>query len=88
VEGKGQAMGMKQKKGFASFNEAFNAGGTAYRAYLSGGPKRCCPVRLDEATAIEDATALGSKFGSAGGKAAVMRVQKIGIAWKTKVVWP
>ena len=80
-------MGMK-KKGYASFDEAFKAGRTAYRAYLAEGPKCCCPVRLDKATAIEDAKALGSKFGTAGGKAAVMRVQKIGIAWKTKVVWP
>lgn len=86
MEGKGPAMGMKQRKGSANFDEAFKAGRTAYRAFLTEGPRRCCPVRLDEATAIEDAKALGSKFGSAGGKAAVIRVQKIGIAWKTKVV--
>lgn len=80
-------MGMK-KKGYTSFDEAFKAASTAYRAYLTEGPKCCCPVRLDEAKAIEDAKALGKKFDSAGGKAAVLRVQKIDIAWKTKVVWP
>jgi hypothetical protein len=80
-------MGMK-KKGYTNFDEAFKAGGTAYRAYLAEGPKSCCPVRFDEAKATEDAQALGKKFGPAGGTAAVMRVQKIGIAWKTKVVWP
>jgi hypothetical protein len=79
---------MKQNKGYASFDEAFKAGGTAYRACLAEGPKCCCPVRLDEATAIEDAKGLARKFGSAGGMTAVMRVQNTGIAWKTKVVWP
>jgi hypothetical protein len=81
-------MGRKRQKGYAGFEEALKTAGTAYRAFLAEGPVCCCPVRLDLATAIEEAKALDREFRSVGGKAAVMRVQRRGIAWKTKLVWP
>jgi len=81
-------MATKREKGFASFDEAFKVAKTAYRAFLAEGPECCCPVRLDEPTAVEEAKALNREFRSVGGKAAVMRVQRKGIAYKTKIVWP